>query len=121
MIILDSIPKNFGNKTLFETVTLPRNVDILKQDITELVKQNTSLKKSPTKVSRSQRNYFFASIIACCKLEFLRFKTSLNHFALKYRLTVRAINFHIKNYSKFAKTRNITYNIYLLTRELLCR
>jgi len=54
------------------------------------IKQNASLAKSPTKVSRSQRNHIFASIIAYCKLEFLRVKTSLNHFALKYKLIIRA-------------------------------
>jgi hypothetical protein len=54
------------------------------------IKQNASLEKSPTKVSRSQRNHIFASIIAYCKLEFLRAKTALNHFALKYKLIVRA-------------------------------
>ncbi len=48
------------------------------------IKQNASLEKSPTKVVRSQRNHIFASIIAYCKLEFLRVQTSLNHFALKY-------------------------------------
>ena len=56
----------------------------------KLIKQNASLAKSPTKVSRSQRNHIFASIIAYCKLEFLRTKTALNHFALKYKLIVRA-------------------------------
>lgn len=54
------------------------------------IKQNASLEKSPTKVERSQRNHIFASIVAYCKLEFLKIKTSLNHFALKYRLVVRA-------------------------------
>lgn len=54
------------------------------------IKQNASLAKSPTKVARSQRNHIFASIIAYCKLEFLRIKTAMNHFALKYKLVVRA-------------------------------
>jgi hypothetical protein len=54
------------------------------------IKQNASLAKSPTKVSRSQRNHIFASIISYCKLEILRTKTALNHFALKYKLIVRA-------------------------------
>ena len=54
------------------------------------VKQNASLAKSPTKKSRSQRNHIFASIIAYCKLEILRVKTKLNHFAMKYKLIVRA-------------------------------
>ena len=54
------------------------------------IKQNASLEKSPTKVSRSQRNQIFASIVAYCKLEFLKLKTSLNHFALKYKLILKA-------------------------------
>jgi hypothetical protein len=54
------------------------------------VKQNASLEKSPTKVVRSQKNHIFASIIAYCKLEFLKMKTCLNHFGLKYKLLMRA-------------------------------
>ena len=54
------------------------------------IKQNASLEKSPTKVVRSQKNHIFAAIIAYCKLELLRTKTSLNHFALKYKLLMRA-------------------------------
>ena len=54
------------------------------------IKQNASLEKSPTKVVRSQKNHIFASIIAYCKLEFLKIKTSLNHFGLKYMLLMRA-------------------------------
>lgn len=54
------------------------------------IKQNASLEKSPTKVVRSQKNHIFASIVAYCKLEFLRTKTLLNHFALKYKLLVKA-------------------------------
>ena len=54
------------------------------------IKQNASLEKSPTKVVRSQKNHIFASIVAYCKLEFLKFKTSLNHFALKYKLLIKA-------------------------------
>jgi len=54
------------------------------------IKQNASLEKSPTKVERSQRNHIFASIIAYCKLELLKIKTSINHFALKYKLLVKA-------------------------------
>jgi len=54
------------------------------------IKQNASLEKSPTKIPRTQRNHIFASIIAYCKLEFLRWKTTMNHFALKYKLIIRA-------------------------------
>jgi hypothetical protein len=54
------------------------------------IKQNASLEKSPTKVVRSQKNHIFASIIAYCKLEFLKTKTCLNHFGLKYMLLMQA-------------------------------
>jgi len=58
------------------------------------IKQNASLEKSPTKVVCSQKNHIFASIVAYCKLEFLRTKTSLSHFGLKYKLLMRAIAWH---------------------------
>jgi IS4 transposase len=54
------------------------------------IKQNASLEKSPTKVVHSQRNHIFASIIAYCKLDFLKVKTCLTHFALKYKLLGKA-------------------------------
>lgn len=54
------------------------------------IKQNASLEKSPTKVVRSQKNHIFASIISYCKLEFLKIRTTLNHFALKYKLILRS-------------------------------
>lgn len=54
------------------------------------IKQNASLEKSPTKVVRSQKNHIFSSIIAYCKLEFLKTKTSLNHFGMKYMLLMKA-------------------------------
>lgn len=54
------------------------------------IKQNASLTKSPTKCVRTQSNHIYASIIAFCKLEVLQFATATNHFALKYKLIVRA-------------------------------
>jgi hypothetical protein len=54
------------------------------------IKQNISLEKSPTRTPRSQKNHLFASIIGYCKLELIKIKTCLNHFALKYKLIVRA-------------------------------
>ena len=54
------------------------------------LKQNASLAKSPTKVPCSQKNHIFSSIIAYCKLEFLKVRTSLNHFALKCKLILKA-------------------------------
>lgn len=54
------------------------------------IKQNASLTKSPTRKVKTQCNHIFASIIAYCKLEMLKIKTNLNHFAIKYKLIVRA-------------------------------
>ncbi len=54
------------------------------------IKQNASLEKSPIKVVKSQKNHIFASIVAYCKLEFLKTKTSLNHFGMKYMLLMKA-------------------------------
>jgi len=54
------------------------------------IKQNSSLAKSPTKVVRSQSNHIFASIVGYCKLQALRITSSLNHFALKYKLMLKA-------------------------------
>lgn len=54
------------------------------------IKQNSSLEKSPTRTERTQQNHLFASLIGYCKLEFLRMKTHLNHFALKYKLILKA-------------------------------
>lgn len=65
------------------------------------IKHNASLEKSPTKVARSQKNHIFASIIAYCKLEFLKIKTSLNHFALKYMLLMRANRMAFLELAKF--------------------
>jgi len=54
------------------------------------VKQNASLSKSPTKTVRTQCNHLFASIIAYCKLEMLKIKTAMNHFAIKHKLIMKA-------------------------------
>lgn len=54
------------------------------------IKQNSSLAKSPTKTIRTQSNHIFASIVAYVKLEKLKIKTALNHFALKYKLIIKA-------------------------------
>lgn len=55
------------------------------------IKSNTNLAKSPTRTIRTQQNHFFASIYAYCKLEMLKGRIQLNHFALKAKLYVRAL------------------------------
>lgn len=54
------------------------------------VKQNASLSKSPTKTIRTQCNHLFAAMIAFCKLELLKVKTAMNHFAIKHKLILKA-------------------------------
>lgn len=54
------------------------------------IKQNASLAKSPTKTIRTQCNHLFASMIAFCKLELLKLKTSMNHFAIRQKLLLKA-------------------------------
>jgi len=54
------------------------------------VKQNASLSKSPTKTIRTQCNHLFAAMVAFCKLELLKVKTAINHFAIKQKLLLKA-------------------------------
>lgn len=68
------------------------------------IKENASLAKSPTKRVRSQANHIFASIVAFCKLETLKVMTATNHFALKYKLVLKA---NIAAMAELGKLRNI--------------
>lgn len=54
------------------------------------IKQNASLATSPTKRVISQSNHIFSSLVAFCKLELLKIETATNHFALKFKLLVKA-------------------------------
>jgi len=55
------------------------------------LKQNVSLEKSPTQTVTTQSNHFFASLCGFIKLELLKGDTQLNHFALKSKLYLQAI------------------------------
>lgn len=55
------------------------------------LKQNVSLSKSPTQTVTTQTNHFFAALCGFIKLERLKIKTKLNHFALKSKLYINAI------------------------------
>ena len=61
-----------------------------------LLKQNASLEISPTHVKKTQQNHFFASIYAFVKLECLKIKNSMNHFAIKTRLYINALKASMK-------------------------
>ena len=55
------------------------------------LKQNASLEKSPTQTVVTQTNHFFAALYGYIKLELLKGDTQLNHFALKSKLYLHAI------------------------------
>jgi len=50
------------------------------------LKQNASMGQSPTKKTDTQANHFFAAIVACSKLEALKWRHGLGHFCLKMQL-----------------------------------
>lgn len=66
------------------------------------LKQNVSLAKSPTQTVITQTNHFFAALCGFIKLERLKMKTHLNHFALKSKLYLNALH------SAFATLRTLT-------------
>jgi hypothetical protein len=55
------------------------------------LKQNASLEKSPTHTVTTQTNHFFGALCGYVKLELLKGSTQLNHFALKSKLYLQAI------------------------------
>jgi hypothetical protein len=55
------------------------------------LKQNASLEKSPTRTTTTQRNHLYGSLCAYIKLESLKIKTRLNHFALKSKIYISAL------------------------------
>lgn len=65
------------------------------------LKQNASLEKSPTQTVTTQTNHFFAALCGYIKLELLKGDTQLNHFALKAKLYLQAIQ------AAYAKLREL--------------
>src|SRR5262245_14611912 len=55
------------------------------------LKQNAGLERSPTRTETTQRNHLFASLCAYVKLEGLKISTGLNHFALKSKIYLSAL------------------------------
>jgi hypothetical protein len=55
------------------------------------LKQNAGLEKSPTRTETTQRNHFFASLCAYIKLEGLKVRTGVNHFSLKSKIYMSAL------------------------------
>ena len=55
------------------------------------LKQNVSSEKSPGKIVNMQKNHFFACLCGYVKLEMLRFSGRLNHFAMKAKICISAL------------------------------
>jgi hypothetical protein len=69
------------------------------------LKQNVSLEKSPTHTVRTQTNHFFASLCGYIKLESVKGKTQLNHFALKSKLYLAALQSAYAAWQEFHPAR----------------
>jgi hypothetical protein len=72
------------------------------------LKSNASLAKSPTKTIRTQSNHFFACIYAFVKLERMKIATKTNHFALRSRLYLKAIQAAYQELQKLASVKQLT-------------
>ena len=55
------------------------------------LKSNAALAKSPTRTVRTQSNHCFMSIYSACRLEWLSVKHGMNHFALRTRIYLKAV------------------------------
>ncbi|XOF33254.1 MAG: transposase [Candidatus Electrothrix sp. YB6] len=55
------------------------------------LKSNAALAKSPARRVNAQSNHIFASVITVFKMEHLKIRTKMNHFALKTKLYLKAI------------------------------
>ncbi len=54
------------------------------------LKSNAALAKSPTRTVKTQNNHVFMSIYAAFKLECLKLKHHLNHFALRAKMFLKS-------------------------------
>jgi hypothetical protein len=52
----------------------------------------------PTKTVKTQANHVFMSIIAYCKLELIKVRNGLNHFAFKAQLYTKAMALAINSF-----------------------
>jgi 2-polyprenyl-3-methyl-5-hydroxy-6-metoxy-1,4-benzoquinol methylase len=73
-----------------------KQIDLFKNSL----KQNVSLSKSPTQTETTQTNHFFAALCGYIKLEMLKVQTRTNHFALKTKLYVNALQSAFKTLEK---------------------
>lgn len=70
------------------------------------IKQNASLAKSPTKTSKTQANHIICSMLAFVKLELLKIRSGINHFALKNMLFINATKAAVEQLQKYKLMQN---------------
>src|SRR5215210_1287151 len=75
----------------YEQITSLYQKRFLVEGYHKSLKQNASLEKSPTRTETTQQNHFFASVCAYVKLERLKLKQGVNHFALKSKIYLAAL------------------------------
>lgn len=64
------------------------------------VKQNAALGKSPARSVKAQSNHLFAAMMAYVKLEKMRLKHAVNHFAMKAKIYLAAQKAALKELAK---------------------
>jgi len=70
--------------------------------VLQSVKSNVCFSKSPTHTIKTQTNHFILSILAYEKLEWLKERNNMNHFAMKtkiYQAALKAAYEELKNLS----------------------
>ena len=76
------------------------------EDFFKSVKSNAAFAKSPARTVRTQSNHCFAVIYAFVKLEKLRIRTKLNHFAIKEKIYIEVLKIAYDNLEKMSETQN---------------
>lgn len=71
------------------------------------LKQNTAIDKSQNRIVTTQSNHIFCSIVAYVKLEKMKLKTKLNHFAMKTKIQIKAIQQAMK---QLRELKQFNYN-----------
>lgn len=61
------------------------------EELHKSLKSNLNIEKSPTQKEVSQSNHIFCSLMAFVKLERLKIKHQMNHFALKNQLYIKMV------------------------------
>ena len=75
------------------------------EDAHKSLKNNVCLQDSPTQKVESQSNHIFCSMVALIKLEMLKFKERKNHFALKSKLYLKALQAAFKELQELKKQK----------------